>query len=74
MSAPSDDPLFDAIGGLPIVRPDAGYAEHLRERCQATLRRPARPLAVSLEPATIGTVCALYAWHVARIATQIPLP
>ena len=74
MSAVSDDPLFDAIGALPSVRPDSGYAEQLRERCQATLRRPARPLATSLEPATIGTVCALYAWHVARIVTQIPLP
>lgn len=70
----SGDPLFDAIGALPAVRPGDAHAERLRRRCHLALRQPARPLAVSLEPATVGTICAIYAWHVAKIASRMPLP
>ena len=73
MSA-TDDPLFDAIAALPAVRPDAERAARARARCHAALQRPARSLAVSLEPATVGAFCAIYAWHIVRIAVRIPLP
>ena len=68
------DPLFDAIAGLPPVKPDDGHSNHVRNRCRAALDRPARALPVTLEPATVGTLCTIYAWHVMKIATTIPLP
>ena len=69
-----DDPLIEAIGALPAVAPDAGHVERVRGRCHGALHQPARRLPVACEPATVGTICALYVWHVARIAIQIPLP
>lgn len=70
----SDDPLLDAIGALPVVRPDDVHTERLRGRCRAALHEPRGLSPVALEPATVGTICAVYAWHVAKIATRIPLP
>ena len=69
-----DDPLIEAIGALPAIAPDAGHVERVRGRCRGALHQPARGLPVACEPVTVGTICALYAWHVARIAIQIPLP
>ena len=69
-----DDPLLDAIGALPRVGPDAGPVERVRKRCHGALCQPAMSHGVSFEPVTIGTICAIYAWHVVRIAAQIPRP
>ena len=69
-----DDPLFDALAGLPVVRPDAEQVERVGNRCRAAFRKPARRMPVAFEPITVGAVCALYAWQVARIAMRIPLP
>jgi len=69
-----EDPLFDAIAGLPVVRPDAEHVERVRGRCHATLTRPAVGRSMALEPATVGAICVIYAWHIVKIATRIPLP
>ena len=79
MSAvPLDDPLFDAIAGLPPVEPNPAHTERVRNRCRAALQHtPAvsvSRLPLVLEPATVGTVCTIYAWHVVKIAMRMPLP
>jgi hypothetical protein len=68
------DPLLEAIGALPAVRPGAEHAERVRGRCHAALDHGVPRLPISLEPVTVGTICALYAWHVVKIATRLPLP
>ena len=69
-----DDPLLDAIAALPAVGPDTGHADRVRDRCHAALHHSVQRPPVAWEPAAVGTFCALYAWHVVRIAIQIPLP
>ena len=69
-----DDPLIQAIGALPTVAPDAGHVERVRNRCHSALQQAVQRPPVTWEPATVGAVCAVYAWHVARIAIHIPLP
>ena len=68
-----EDPLIKTIAGLPAVEPNAQHVERVRGRCRAALERPATVIPVALEPATVGTICGLYAWQVLKIATRIPL-
>ena len=69
MSAHShDDPLMRALATLPAVLPDDAAAVELRNRCRARLERGPRPVLVTLEPATVGAVCAMYAWQLVRLA------
>ena len=69
-----EDPLFNAIAGLPQVAPNAQRAEHLRERCRAALEQPPKPLPIDFEPATVGAVCGVYAWQIVKIIEKIGLP
>jgi hypothetical protein len=63
-----DDPLIRAIATLPPVLPDDTASGELRARCRARLERPRRLTSVTtVEPATIGAVCAIYAWQIARL-------
>jgi hypothetical protein len=68
------DPLMEAIGALPAVPPRAEHAERVLGRCRAALDQPASTTPRALEPVTVGTICALYAWQVVKIATRLPLP
>lgn len=70
----SEDPLFKAIAGLPRVEPSAQYAERVRGRCRAAMEEPAKLVPVAFEPATVGAVCGVYAWKIAKIAEKIGLP
>jgi hypothetical protein len=65
-----DDPLMQALATLPGVRPDETRADQLRARCRALLEGPPRQLPAALEPATIGAVCAMYAWQIVRIVVR----
>lgn len=69
-----DDPLLHALATMPRVTPEAGHAEHVRTRCRAQLEAPAPGVAVVLEPAAVGSCCALYAWQIARFVTKIGTP
>ena len=73
-----DDPLFDAIAGLPPVEPNRAHSERVRSRCRAAFQHTpvvsVSKLPLVLEPATVGTVCTIYAWHVVKIAMRMPLP
>ena len=70
----SDDPLFKAIAGLPAVEPTVQHADRVRGRARAALCQPDVAWPSAFEPATVGVICALYAWQVARIAIRMPLP
>lgn len=69
----SEDPLFKAIADLPRVEPTAEHAERVRRRCRTALQQPQKRLPVAFEPATVGTVCGVYAWQIATIATKVGL-
>lgn len=61
-----DDPLMQALSTLPRVKVDAAQASAVRARCRAVLEHPPQPIGVPLEPATVGTVCVMYAWEIVR--------
>ena len=61
-----DDPLIQSLAALPMVHPDPLQAKALRDRCQAALASPAEGPALPFEPATVATVCVLYAWEIVR--------
>ena len=61
-----DDPLLRSLGALPRIEADPQQAERLRERCRSRLAQPQTPISASLEPATVGAVCAMYVWEIAR--------
>ena len=61
-----DDPVIQALRALPCVEPDVTRADRLRARCRARLEQPPETLNVVLEPASVGTVCAMYAWEIVR--------
>ncbi len=71
MSSPChDDPLMQALATLPPVLPNAAGAEQLRAQCRALLERPQWQMPLTLEPATVGALCALYAWHFVRVVVR----
>jgi hypothetical protein len=59
-----------AIATLPAVLPNEASASELRARCRATLERRPRRVSVTLEPATVGAVCAMYAWQIVRVLAR----
>ena len=61
-----DDPVMQALCTLPRVEMGAAHAATVRARCRAQLEHPPQPISVPLEPATVGTVCAIYAWEIVR--------
>jgi hypothetical protein len=64
-----EDPLIRAIAALPQVLADDTAARDLRARCRARLEHPPRMTAVTtMEPATVGAVCVMYAWQIVRVA------
>jgi hypothetical protein len=65
-----DDPLMRALGALPEVVPDQTRSERVRTRCRARLERGGERSIPVIEPATVGTVCALYAWQVLRLVLR----
>lgn len=65
-----DDPLIRALATLPAVVPDEAAARRVRARCRALLESPPRQIAVPLEPATVGAVCAVYAWQIVRVVIR----
>ena len=66
----AEDPLIDALAGLPRVNHDDEAARDLRARCRARLERLPQPAMPALEPATVAAVCAIYAWQIARFAIK----
>jgi hypothetical protein len=62
-----EDPLMRALATLPPVLPDDAAALELRDRCRARLERPPSPVLVTLEPASVGAVCAMYAWQLVTL-------
>jgi hypothetical protein len=63
----ADDRLMRALAALPPVRQGDAAHREVRIRCRALVERPRQPETVPLEPAAVGTICALYAWQLARI-------
>ncbi len=61
-----DDPLIQSLAALPMVHPDPLQAKELRDRCRAALASPAEGPALPFAPATVATVCVLYAWEIVR--------
>ena len=61
-----DDPLIQSLATLPAVHPDPLQAKQLRDRCRTTLESPAERPVFPFEPATVATVCVLYAWEIVR--------
>jgi hypothetical protein len=53
---------FDAL--LQLSGPPGGA------KCRALLERPSRPVSIVLEPASIGAVCAVYAWQIVPIVVR----
>jgi hypothetical protein len=72
MTERQDDPLVRALSSLPTVHQDDARAERVRAACRARLKRHASEPAAArlLEPATLATVCALYAWHIVRAVVR----
>jgi hypothetical protein len=62
-----DDPLFQSLARLPAVLPNEACARQLRAQCRALLEHSPRQKPVTLEPAAVGCVCAMYAWQIVRI-------
>jgi hypothetical protein len=65
------DPLIEALAALPPVAPDAAHAARVRRRCRAALEQPRGELPRALEPAAVGTICAVYAWQIARAVAKL---
>jgi len=65
-----DDPLMQALATLPAVLPDETRADQVRVQCRALMERPQRQLPGILEPATVGALCAMYAWQIVRIVVR----
>lgn len=65
-----DDPLIRALASLPVVDQDAASQRQVRARCRALVERAPQQPAVPLEPAAVGTICAMYAWQIARIVIR----
>ena len=61
-----DDTFVQVLRALPRVEVDTAHAARLRERCRRALEHPPQTNASSLEPATVGAVCAIYAWEIVR--------
>ena len=61
-----EDPLMQALSTLPHVEVNAAHASAVRARCRAVLEHPPQPTNVTLEPATVGALCAMYAWEIVR--------
>jgi hypothetical protein len=65
-----DDPLIQSLAALPAVHPDPLRAKQLRDRCHAALESPAEGPIGPFEPATVGAVCAMYAWEIVRVVIR----
>lgn len=65
-----DDPLMRAIALLPPVLPDEVAARELRARCRARLESAPRLTSVTVEPATVGALCVMYAWQIVRLVAR----
>lgn len=61
-----DDPLIQGLAALPMVHPDPLQAKELRDRCRAALASPAEGPSLPFAPASVTTVCVLYAWEIVR--------
>ena len=61
-----EDTLMRALGNLPPVVADPQRAADLRTRCRARLEKPETLAAATLEPTTVGAVCAMYAIEIVR--------
>ena len=71
MSSPChDDPWMDALATLPAVLPDEARADRVRVQCRALLERPRRTEPSPLEPTTVATICAMYAWQIVRMVVR----
>ncbi len=71
MSSPfHDDPLIQSLARLPAVLPNEACARQLRAQCRAMLEHSARQKPVTVEPAVVGAVCAMYAWQIVRIVVR----
>jgi hypothetical protein len=67
MNAPHDDPLMQALSALPVIRPDAEHATHVRKQCHTVLEQQAqRDRTGFIESTTVSTACAVYAWYILR--------
>lgn len=68
----SDEPLLDAIAGLPRVAPDASHAERVRRRARQALAQPHRPGPTnSVEPVAAGVFLAAYLLQIARVLSGL---
>ena len=65
-----NDLLLHALGTLAPVTPDRQVAEDLRGLCRDALEREPQPLTTGLEPATVTSICALYAWEIVRVVIR----
>ena len=65
-----DDLLIQNLAALPAVHPDPLHAKQLRDRCRAALDSPAEGPIRPFEPATVGVVCAMYAWEIVRVVIR----
>ncbi|HKW16564.1 MAG TPA: hypothetical protein VJO35_03545 [Terriglobales bacterium] len=73
---PNDDPLFEALAGLPRIDPGAGYESRVRGRCHSAianratlLKRTSRNLSSAALAAISGAVilCAYLAVMFAQV-------
>jgi hypothetical protein len=61
---------MEALATLPAVLPNEASALRLRAQCRALLERPSRRTSLTLEPVTVGAVCAMYAWQIVRVLAR----
>jgi hypothetical protein len=62
--------LTQALATLPPVQPNEARADQVRTECRTLLERSQRHSPLPVEPAAIGTFCAVYVWQIVRIVVR----
>lgn len=65
-----DDVLWAAVSTLPTIAVSETQSEQVRSRCRRVLERGQPPATTAAEPITVGTICAIYAWHILRLVIR----
>jgi hypothetical protein len=65
-----DDVLWKAVSTLPTVAVSQARSEQVRLHCHRVLERGQPPETRAAEPLTVGTICAIYAWHILRLVIR----
>jgi hypothetical protein len=69
-SREQDDMLWKAVSTLPTVAFNQARSEQVRLHCRRVLERGQPSETRTAAPITVGTICAIYAWHILRLVIR----